>query len=101
LIGLLSSVSLPGRARTCDLRLKAKAGLPPDVNTCVAISFASGSGEPGSFVPILVIQQRPPPFKNQPCTAKGRYAPKSVNPSESSLAKYCLYCSQELRNGCG
>ena len=48
------------------LREKRKDGRLPEVSSLVAVSSIGGGAEPGNLVPILLTQQRPPPFRNQP-----------------------------------
>ena len=52
--------------------LNIKVGLLFDVPMRRAVASGAGGSEPGNFVPMLETQQRPPPFTNQPLTAKGK-----------------------------
>ena len=49
-----------------SLRENRRAGRLARFITSVPNSVGAGAAEPGNLVPILVTQQRPPPFKNQP-----------------------------------
>ncbi len=52
--------------------LNIKVGLLFDVPIRSAVASGAGGSDPGSFVPMLDTQHRPPPLTNQPFTAKGK-----------------------------
>ena len=57
---------------SAGLMLNINVGLLLDVPIRRAVASGAGGSEPGSLVPMLVTQQRPPPLTNQPLTAKGK-----------------------------